>query len=355
MEVNEHKYVFVCGLHRSGTSVLGRNIARFEDCTGFRNTGVTEDEGQFLQDIYPTAFQYGGPGRFGFDPRTHRTENSALLTAENVARLRDSWHAHWENSKRICVEKTPANLLMTRFLQAAFPNSYFVFIRRHPVAVSIATQKMWKINMSPLHRLFEHWLRCHDLFQRDKLYLRHVYEITYEDYVQNPDSYHQEIAAFIATRVSQARDESDYRYLVRVGDQSGSRVSEGAAGKVSSGHNEKYLKQWSNLLTNSLFRNYYRYIARKYEARFNEHGYSLLEGLKNTGYGNARRATAATTGHLYCFGANVHALSWRVAARAKEYLLRSRKTLPVTKQASRQTLLGVNNKLKPADTYGTRR
>ena len=112
MSRDEHKYVFVCGLHRSGTSLLGRNIARLEDCTGFKNTGEFEDEGQFLQDVYPVDAEYGGMSRFGFDPRTHRTETSALLTPENVAKLQASWHAYWDNSKPIFVEKTPANLLM---------------------------------------------------------------------------------------------------------------------------------------------------------------------------------------------------------------------------------------------------
>ena len=69
-----YSYVFVCGLPRSGTSVLGRNIARLENCTGLTNTGVLEDEGQFLQDVYPVASDHGGDGRFGFDPRMHLTE-----------------------------------------------------------------------------------------------------------------------------------------------------------------------------------------------------------------------------------------------------------------------------------------
>ena len=38
------KYVFVCGLQRSGTSVLARNIARLENCTSFKNTAVLQDE-----------------------------------------------------------------------------------------------------------------------------------------------------------------------------------------------------------------------------------------------------------------------------------------------------------------------
>jgi hypothetical protein len=99
------KYVFVCGLHRSGTSVLGRNVGRLEDCTGFKNTPcdigntIPIDEGEYLQEVYPLDLEYGGPGRFGFDPRAHRTENSALLTPENVARLRTSWHRYWDKTR----------------------------------------------------------------------------------------------------------------------------------------------------------------------------------------------------------------------------------------------------------------
>ena len=197
------RYVFICGLHRSGTSLLGRNIARMENCTGFKDTGVIEDEGQFLQDVYPTAMTYGGAGRFGFDSRAHLTETSVLFTPANAARLRKSWHAHWDNSKTIFVEKTPGNLLKTRFLQAVFPKSYFIVIRRHPVAVSMANQR-WKVSLTPLHNLFDHWLHCHALFDRDKKHLKPLYELSYEDYVRDPDKYHEEIAAFIGSTVPAA-------------------------------------------------------------------------------------------------------------------------------------------------------
>ena len=85
------RYVFICGLHRSGTSLLGRNIARMENCTGFKDTGVIEDEGQFLQDVYPNGHDYGGAGRFGFDSRAHLTETSVSVDpgerAETAAEL----------------------------------------------------------------------------------------------------------------------------------------------------------------------------------------------------------------------------------------------------------------------------
>jgi len=138
---DERRYVFVCGLHRSGTTLLTRNIARMPGCTGFANTGAIEDEGQFLQDVYPTDQQLGGLGRFGFNAQAHLTEKSRLLTRPNIDRLRRSWDSHWDQNKSIFVEKTPGNLIMTRFLQKTFPNSYFIVIKRHPIAVSLASQK----------------------------------------------------------------------------------------------------------------------------------------------------------------------------------------------------------------------
>jgi len=314
--------VFVCGQARSGTSVLGRNIARLENCTGLKNTGVLQDEGQFLQHVYPITAEYGGAGRFGFDPRAHLTETSDLLTPENTAKLQASWHAYWDESKAICVEKTPSNLIMTRFLQAAFPNSYFVAVRRHPVAVSLATQGRWKINMSSLHNLFEHWLHCHELFDEDKKYLKHAYELKYEDYIEDPDKYHQEIAAFIGTRVPEPPREDKFRSVTEWWrNPLGLRVPEGAMEDVTGAHNKKYLDRWRNLLTSSAFKSYYRHIAETYEPRFAKYGYSLTKGLsRGEEVLDSGGKPSAAVGALYCFGADAYAFLWRAGARSKWYM-----------------------------------
>ena len=314
---SDYKYVFVCGLHRSGTSMLGRNIARLENCTGFKNTGADMDEGQLLQDVYTIDTEFGGAGRFGFEPSTHRTETSELLTPENIARLRASWHAYWDKSKRICVEKTPGNLLMTRFLQAAFPNSYFIVVQRHPVPVSISSQR-WKINITSLHSLFEHWLHCHELFEQDKKYLKRLYELSYEDYIADSARYHAEIAAFIGTRVPEPPKEEKFYYVTQWRNPGGLRVPEEAMENVTGAHNQKYFDRWSELLRSSLFKSYYRYLAKKYEPRFAKWGYSLTNGMANGGEvlrGGSK--TYAVVGPLYCFGADVFFFCWRFGVRLK--------------------------------------
>ena len=311
---SKHKYVFVCGMPRSGTSVLGRNVARLEDCSGFKNTGYLEDEGQFLQDVYPVAGECGGDGRFGFNPRMHLTETSDLLTAENLARLRTSWDQFWDKSKTILIEKTPANLLMTRFLQAGFQNSYFVVIRRHPVAVSIAIQK-WKINVTSLYNLFDHWLHCYDLFEQDKKYLKHVYELRYEDYVEDPDKYHREIAEFIGTRVPEPPHQDKFRTVVQWGNPS-ARVPEGAMEGTTGSYNKKYFERWRGLLSHSFFRSYYRYAARKYEPKFAQYGYSLIKGLAVSEEALQAGKISDVIGALYCLAADAGAFLRRLSVRS---------------------------------------
>jgi hypothetical protein len=315
---SNYKYVFVCGLQRSGTSVLGRNIARLENCTGFKNTGVLQDEGQYLQDVYPTDGEYGGTGRFGFDRRAHLTETSALLTPQNVAKLRSSWHSHWDKDKSICLEKTPGNLIMTRFLQAAFPDAYFIVIRRHPVPVSMATQR-WKVSLTSLHSLFEHWLCCYGIFDEDKKYLKHVYELNYEDYIENPGKYHRGIAAFIGARIPEAPKEDKFRYVVQW-PPTGLRVPERAMEETSQAYNKKYFDRWSNLLNNSPFKSYYRYIAMKYESRFAKYGYSLITGLDIDGQVLRGDKISVALGRFCCLAADTGALMQRVGARTPCYI-----------------------------------
>lgn len=245
----DRKYVFVCGMPRSGTTILAKEIGRLRNCTGFEKTGVIMDEGQYLQDVYPTEWECGGAGRFGFDPRSHLTEASPLLTQDKIHRLCQSWKAYWDETKMICVEKTPGNLLKTRFLQSAFPNAYFIVIKRHPVAVSLATQK-W--SLTSLHELFEHWLLCHKILNDDKKRLEHLYELSYERYIEDPKKHLEEIARFIGTELP-------------------SHFKEQAA----DGYNNKYFSRWTRMLQTSPFRTYYRRVAGDFEPRFREHEYSI--------------------------------------------------------------------------------
>ncbi len=188
------RFVFVGGLHKSGTSLVARCLAEHSLISGFRNTGVPRDEGQHLQTVFLSDRAYGGPGKFGFHPQAHLTEASGLVTAENRALLLAEWGSHWDLTKQVLLEKSPPNLIRTRFLQALFPEASFVIVMRDPVAVAYATQK-W--SRTGIDSLIEHWLVCHEIFERDRPHIRKLHVLRYEELVERPQSSLEGIFSFL--------------------------------------------------------------------------------------------------------------------------------------------------------------
>ena len=210
----ERRLLFVGGLHRSGTSLVHRCLTRHPDVSGFSGTGVPEDEGQHLQTVYPPAYAHGGPGRFGFDPEAHLTDSSPFATAESGQQLLREWSPHWDPTARVAVEKSPPNLIRTRFLQALFPGCAFVMVLRHPAAVACATQK-WAltrnlrnaVGRSTWTSLIHHWVACHETMRSDGRQVARLTIVRYEDFVRDPDGVLADIFAMVGLAPHPAGEE----------------------------------------------------------------------------------------------------------------------------------------------------
>jgi hypothetical protein len=178
------RFLLLGGLHRSGTSVLHRLLRAHPDTSGFANTGVWEDEGQHLQSVFPNAHQFGGPGRFAFDPGAHLTETSPLVSPVNRDRLLRQWGAYYDLAKPVLLEKSPPNLIRARFFQALLPDTRFAFLVRHPIAVAYATQKWTRTSVA---ELLLHWCLAHRLMLGDLCELDDALVLRYEDLVAAPE------------------------------------------------------------------------------------------------------------------------------------------------------------------------
>jgi hypothetical protein len=248
--MDDHRFVFLAGLHRSGTTLLTRLLAAHPEVSGFSGTGAPADEGQHLQSVYPPAAVYGGPGRFGFAPESHLTETSPLASKENARAIFDGWSAHWDLTRSVLVEKSPPNLLKTRFLQALYPGSAFVVIVRHPIPVSLPTAR-WR-GTRRYDRLLEHWLRCHALFEADREHLDRVHVLQYEQLVRDPTGVLRDIFEFLELDPIPPSE------------------------PVEGGANEKYFAQWKELKRDLRMRAYLDLVSLRYERRVRRYGYSLL-------------------------------------------------------------------------------
>jgi hypothetical protein len=192
--MKNHSFLFIGGVHKSGTSLLHDIIRSHPEISGFTETGVPRDEGQLLQSVYFPAYAYGGAGRFGFHEESFMDETHPLATEENAAALFSQWSTYWDLDKAYLVEKSPPNIVRTRFLQKLFPNTIFIIILRHPVAIAYATQK-WRRNSVPT--LIDHTLTCYERFARDISALENVYVLRYEELVQEPDRIIAHVFAWI--------------------------------------------------------------------------------------------------------------------------------------------------------------
>jgi hypothetical protein len=249
-----HNFLLLCGLHRSGTTLLFRMLREHPAMSGFTNNQVPtewlalEDEGQFLQSVYPPGIVYGGPGSFAFAPDAHLTETSELLTRENKAQLASDWFPYWDLSKRYLLEKSPPNLLMTRFLESALPNASFVAIIRHPVAVSLATTK-W--SHRSLDQLIEHWLVAHEIYTSDVPRLRHSMAVKYEALIADPPGELRKIYEFLGV------------------------LPHPTTFEATTEHNERYFAQWKDMKENpETSAAVHEWIAR-FEPRARAFGYSF--------------------------------------------------------------------------------
>ena len=257
--VDGSRMVFVGGLHRSGTTPMSRVLAAHPRVSGLLDTGVTEDEGQHLQAVYPPGTTYGGPGRFAFSPAAHLTENSPLAVPQSAARLLSSWSPYWDDSKGLLLEKSPPNLIMGRFLQAVFPGSSLLVVMRHPVVVALSTLKWRRLlsvhfwRQASVHTMVRHWFAAHQILREDAPHLLRLHVVKYEDLLTDPTGQLAGVQKFLGLH-----EPFD-------GDQ------------LRTGHSDQYENRWATMADSYLGGSQRRRIERDFGPLAREFGYDISD------------------------------------------------------------------------------
>ena len=216
-----HRFVMLGGPHRGGTTILWKLLAAHPLVSSFDESHDTDfGEGAFLQTVLPTfgvgsetvryampgaAKRAEGMGRYAFSPTAHLTEASPLNSNHSRDALLEEWGYHWDLSRPVLLEKTPTNMMTSRLLQALLaPAASFVFVTRHPLAVSLAHRRTGCCDELPLGELSAHWLVSHRVLASDLRHLAAARALRYEDLVQAPGACVGEITRWLGLPVPPA-------------------------------------------------------------------------------------------------------------------------------------------------------
>ena len=195
MNPRQNRFVFVAGLHRTGTTLLARLIGSHPQVAAISASPVPENEGCYLQGAIPHTALHGRPGHYATAPEEHYTEASTYNTLETRDRLLADWRPWFAPEKPWWIEKSPVNLTRTRLYQQLFPTSQFIVILRHPQVMAAALAK-W-VDTKP-HELVRYALDAYDLMATDLSYLHSALVIRYEDLVADTDAVRRATFAFLA-------------------------------------------------------------------------------------------------------------------------------------------------------------
>ena len=198
--------IFVVGCCNSGTTILWQALRSHPDVDG------PAVEGQDLAGL-PRCMTHS-LGRQTFRMFAHpRFREIYRLTEKDLhwpeaVRLASVYREHCAIGKRL-IEKSPANTVRVRYLQAVFPQASFVFIVRDAIAVSEGIvrkrrfdpdrpQKSGQDTTLPDAAL--QWLYANRSFLGDQPFLRCSTVVRYEDLVRTPETVLASLLKFCGLR-----------------------------------------------------------------------------------------------------------------------------------------------------------
>ncbi len=178
---NPDRWLFLVGCYNSGTTLIADVLGEHPQIAAL------PDEGQYLTDQLLLDYKIGLPRMWVGREDLFRMDETS--TGPDVQRIRKEWAMRLPRTAPVVLEKTPANMARTRWLQANFPNAHFVGILRNPYAVIDGIRRKadpqhleagWPIEMCA-----RQWARSNEVLAEDATHLERFMWLRYEDFVNS--------------------------------------------------------------------------------------------------------------------------------------------------------------------------
>jgi hypothetical protein len=197
--------VFIIGLNKSGTSLLYLMMSKHSELSAVRSYQILKEpksgkrkamlhmadygigEGQRIPGIPQKMGLKGGPGRWAAPQfiKEYKLNETNVECGDREALTLAYERGIVDPSKRL-LEKSPPNLLRSRYLQALFPDATFIATIRHPMA-NVAANAKKKSNWGSVSEQAYHWNQAYQNLLIDKEKLSSFMLVKYEEMVKNTE------------------------------------------------------------------------------------------------------------------------------------------------------------------------
>jgi hypothetical protein len=186
LQLDGHYWLFILGLNNSGTTLLVDLLKAHPLVRWLPN------EGQYLTGALPLPRSYHVPRNFSRRPDIfHWTEESDPTPA---LRIQYDWSYYYQRRPGILLEKSPPNIMRSRWLQHCVQPSRFLAIIRHPYAVCEGIRRR---DGHPIDEAAFHWVRANECLLEDARQLRDCLLLRYEELCQQPEDHLEKIESFL--------------------------------------------------------------------------------------------------------------------------------------------------------------
>ena len=181
-------WLFLVGLTNSGTTLLQQILATHPSIYALPR------EGHRLTTAFPDPGIYHGREcslrvrselirSWGVHAEHfHWTESDAPLSA---LQAHYDWSRFYPAEPAILLEKSPPNLVRTRWLQRHFHRAQFIAIVRSPYAVCEGIRRRGR---NPIEDAALHWRRAHEVLLSDEPHIDRILWLSYEELCADPAS-----------------------------------------------------------------------------------------------------------------------------------------------------------------------
>ncbi len=175
------RWLFLVGCYNSGTTLIADVLGEHPQIAAL------PDEGQYLTDQLLLDYKIGLPRMWVGREDLFRMDETS--TGPDIHRMCKEWSMRLPHTSPVVLEKTPANMARTRWLQANFKNAHFVGILRNPYAVIDGIRRKadpqhleagWPIEMCA-----RQWARSNEVLAEDANHLKRFMWLRYEDFVNS--------------------------------------------------------------------------------------------------------------------------------------------------------------------------